>query len=501
MFSLEQGKSKKASLPPKLVPNTESKLELLHMDLCRPMRVASINEKKYILVIVDDYSRNLKAQILMIRTDNGTEFKNEKLRAFYAKLGIVHKTSIARTLQKNGVVERQNHTLVKAARTMLIFSKAPEFLWAEAIVTACFTQNCSIVHTRSLCYLTNDRDDLGKIKPKANIEQVATEPNSPILNENTNELVQEDVVDFNGNVFYNPPQTHVFEVAESSSTYQDPSNMHEFNQKHRSSDKWTKNHPIEQVIGDPSKPVMTRKRLQTDAEIRMYALTVSTIEPKNIKKAILDHSWIESMQDELNQFKHFDVWELVKFSFSCQMIWSRGGNQFEESFAQVARLEAVQIFVAYAAHKNFSIYQIDVKTAFLNGPLKKEVFFCQPDGFVDLDFPNHKFGAATSPAKLSSQPPLVSSPPRHLIVTTTHFITSPPQRNHHPLAVTPADGIHQTAATPHYPNTTTNATPLVTSPPPRHNTLVSHHPYGSAEPSTTAVLSPSSEKWFRVNLV
>ncbi|GJU94961.1 retrovirus-related pol polyprotein from transposon TNT 1-94 [Tanacetum coccineum] len=215
----EQGKSKKASLPPKLVPSTESKLELLHMDLCGPMRVASINGKKYILVIVDDYSRytwvyflrtkdeapdmiidfvnqvqrNLKASILTIQTDNGTEFKNEKLRAFYAKLGIVHKTSIARTPQQNGVVERRNRTLVEAARTMLIFSKAPEFLWAEAIATTCFTQNRSIVHTRhnktpyelicgrkpnvqyfyvfvSLCYPTNDRDDLGKMKPKADIE-------------------------------------------------------------------------------------------------------------------------------------------------------------------------------------------------------------------------------------------------------------------------------------------------------------------------------------------
>ncbi|GKA21900.1 retrovirus-related pol polyprotein from transposon TNT 1-94 [Tanacetum coccineum] len=214
----EQGKSRKASLSPKLVPSTESKLELLHMDLCGPMRVASINGKKYILVIVDDYSRytwvyflrtkdeapdmiidfvnqvqrNLKASILTIRTDNGTEFKNEKLRSFYAKLGIVHKTSIARTPQQNGVVERRNRTLVEAARTMLIFSKAPEFLWAEAIATACFTQNRSIVHTRhnktlyelirgrkpnvqyfhvfgSLCYPTNDRDDLGKMKPKADI--------------------------------------------------------------------------------------------------------------------------------------------------------------------------------------------------------------------------------------------------------------------------------------------------------------------------------------------
>ncbi|GJR70820.1 retrovirus-related pol polyprotein from transposon TNT 1-94, partial [Tanacetum coccineum] len=154
----------------------KSKLELIHRDLCGPMRVESINGKKYILVIVDDYSRytwvyflrtkddaqdmiinlinqvqrTLKAQISKIRIDNGTEFKNEKLRSFYAKLDIVHHTSTARTPQQNSVVERRNHTLVEAARTMLIFSKTLEFLWAEAIATACFTQNRSLVHTRKM---------------------------------------------------------------------------------------------------------------------------------------------------------------------------------------------------------------------------------------------------------------------------------------------------------------------------------------------------------------
>nr|GEX06028.1 hypothetical protein [Tanacetum cinerariifolium] len=92
----------------------------------------------------------------------------------------------------------------------------------------------------------------------------------------------------------------------------DPSNRHQFHQQHRSINRWTKNHPLEQVIGDPSKPVMTRERLQTDAEVCMYALIVSTIELKNIKKAMLDYSRIESMQDELNQFKRLDVWELVE---------------------------------------------------------------------------------------------------------------------------------------------------------------------------------------------
>nr|GEX11559.1 Gag-Pol polyprotein [Tanacetum cinerariifolium] len=379
-----------------------------------PMRVASINGKKigdyywytwvYFLRIKDEapymiidfinqVQRNLNAQILMIRTDNGTEFKHEKLQSFYAKLGIVHKTLIARAPQQNGVVKRINRTLVEATRTMLIFSKTPEFLWAKAIATACFTRSRSIVHTwyhktpyelipgknpniqyfyvfGSLCYPTNDRDDLGKMEPKADIgifiekyyatsspevsdnsavntldnnntsssssivveedeapqivsssaKQVATEPNSPVLNENLDEFVQEDVADFDGNAFYNAPPTPVFNEAELSSTYQDPSNMHEFHQKHRSSDKWTKNHPIKQVIGDPSKPIMTRNRLQTDAKVCMYALTVSTIETKNIKAVMLDASWIESMQDELNQFKRLDAWELVECPIGINII-------------------------------------------------------------------------------------------------------------------------------------------------------------------------------------
>ncbi|GJU71936.1 retrovirus-related pol polyprotein from transposon TNT 1-94 [Tanacetum coccineum] len=134
----------------------------------------------------------MKAHVLKVRYDNGTEFKNATLKSFYEKQGIMHHMSIAQMPQQNGFVKRQNHTLVEAARTMLIFSKLPEFLWAEAISTACFTQNCSFIHTRysktpyvllkgrkpnvqyfhvfgSLCYPINDRDDLRKMRPKADI--------------------------------------------------------------------------------------------------------------------------------------------------------------------------------------------------------------------------------------------------------------------------------------------------------------------------------------------
>ncbi|GKA36722.1 retrovirus-related pol polyprotein from transposon TNT 1-94 [Tanacetum coccineum] len=141
--------------------------------------------------------------------------------------------------------------------------------------------------------------------------------------------------------------------------------MHEFHQQHRFTDKWTKNHPIKQVIGDPSKPVTTRSRLHIDAEMCMYALTVSTTEPTKIKEAMLDHNWIESMQDDQQE-----------------------GIDFKESFAPIARLETVRMCVA---HRNFAIYQMDVKTAFLNGLMKEDVFVSQPDGFVDPDFPNHVY--------------------------------------------------------------------------------------------------------------
>ncbi|GJT39978.1 retrovirus-related pol polyprotein from transposon TNT 1-94 [Tanacetum coccineum] len=89
------------------------------------------------------------------------------------------------------------------------------------------------------------------------------------------------------------------------------------------------------------------------------------------------------MQDELHQFKRLDVRELVPRP--------DGKNIIAESFTPVARLEAVRMFVAFAAHKNITIFQMDVKTAFLNGPLKEEVYVSQVDGFVDLDFPDHVY--------------------------------------------------------------------------------------------------------------
>nr|GEY71392.1 hypothetical protein [Tanacetum cinerariifolium] len=208
-------KKVRSSFKSKAVPSSKGRLNLLHMDLCGPMRVASINGKKYILVIIDDYSRytwtlilrsndetpevlkefltmiqrNLKALVITVRTDRGTEFLNKTLNAFFKEEGIKHQTLTARTPEQNGVVERRNRTLVEVARTMLSASQLPLFFWAEAIATACYTQNRSIIiptHRKTpyhiindrkpsikhlhifccICYITRDGENLDKMKEK-----------------------------------------------------------------------------------------------------------------------------------------------------------------------------------------------------------------------------------------------------------------------------------------------------------------------------------------------
>ncbi|GJR52420.1 retrovirus-related pol polyprotein from transposon TNT 1-94 [Tanacetum coccineum] len=214
------GKSMKKPHKPKFEDTNQEKLYLLHMDLCGPMRVTSVNGKKYILVIVDDYSRFTWVKCL---TDNGTEFVNQTLRKYYKNVGISHETSVARSPQQNVVVERQNRTLIEAARTMLIYVKAHLFLWAEAVATACYNQNRSKIRRRhgktpyellhnkppdlsylhvfgALCYLKNDSENLGKLQPKADIGifigYAPTKKAFQIYNRLTRRIIETIHVDF-----------------------------------------------------------------------------------------------------------------------------------------------------------------------------------------------------------------------------------------------------------------------------------------------------------------
>nr|GFB86129.1 hypothetical protein [Tanacetum cinerariifolium] len=124
----------------KPVPNSRQGLHLFHMDLCGQMRIASINGKRYVLVIVDDYSHYTWVHFLRSKDEARTKFKNQVLKVYFDSVGISHQMSSVRTPQQNEVVERRNRTLVEAARTMLILSRAPLFLWAEAIATTIYNR-------------------------------------------------------------------------------------------------------------------------------------------------------------------------------------------------------------------------------------------------------------------------------------------------------------------------------------------------------------------------
>ncbi|GKB99520.1 retrovirus-related pol polyprotein from transposon TNT 1-94 [Tanacetum coccineum] len=177
------------------------------------------------------------------------------------------------------------------------------------------------------------------------------------------------------------PSTSTNVHAKENNDNQAEDTQHEFTNPFYSEYQWTKDHPLTQVHGNPSKPVQTRQHLETDPEMCMSTLTVSTVELKNIKEAMADSAWIEAMQEELHWFDRLRA-RLVAKGYAQEE-----GIDFEESFVLVARLEVVRIFVAYVAYKFFPIYQIGIKTAFLNGPLKEEVYVAQPDGFVDADHP------------------------------------------------------------------------------------------------------------------
>ncbi|GJU54875.1 retrovirus-related pol polyprotein from transposon TNT 1-94 [Tanacetum coccineum] len=136
--------------------------------------------------------------------------------------------------------------------------------------------------------------------------------------------------------------------------------------------KWTKNHPLENVIDNLSRPILTRKQLQTDAMWCFFDAFLTSVEPKNFKEALLESSWIDATQEEI--YKRIGGVLKNKARLIAKGYRQEEGIDFEDSFAPVARIEAIRIFVANAANKNMTIYQMDVKKAFLNGELREEVY-------------------------------------------------------------------------------------------------------------------------------
>nr|GEW12618.1 hypothetical protein [Tanacetum cinerariifolium] len=492
-FACEQGKIHRKHHKSKTAFASNKPLYLLRMDLCGSMRIQSINRKQYVLVVVDDYSR----YTWRVCTDNGSECKNKTLAKFFDEVGITQKFSAARTPQQNGVVERRNQTLVEATRTMLTFTNLPLFLWTEAIVIACFTQNRLIVHKcfdkthyelmnkrkpnikffhvfGCRCYLLNDYEDIGKLKAKEDIEvfvryskesaafriynkrtqsvnvnfdeilemaskQFSLEPSLSNLNEigkSSNPLVLqvletskkdlEDLFQKIYNVYFDALKimkssttnvetsnvkipSHEEEVFhessesfqeessssllndddayfDSSTSFHDSYNVHTFYQPYPLKKKWTKDHPLHKIIGDPKSSVCTRGQLENSC---LFSCLLSYIEPTNVAKALRDSDWVSATQEELDQFARLKVWRLVPRPEGKSIIKTEW--IFKNKKDEITRIEAIRLFLAYATHKDFTVFQMDVKTMFLNGILKEEVYVGQPLGFVSKQYPDHVY--------------------------------------------------------------------------------------------------------------
>ncbi|GJW29764.1 retrovirus-related pol polyprotein from transposon TNT 1-94 [Tanacetum coccineum] len=248
----------------------------------------------------------LQAFVIVIKTNNGTKIKNQILKEYFDGVGISRQASSVRTPQQNGVVERRNRTLVEAARKMLIFSRAPLFLWAEAIATAVYNQRTKkIIETMNVTFdeLSTMAFKLSSLKPmlqsmtSGQISSGLDLTYAPLtittqqLTEHELDLLFEAMYDdyISGQLSAAPrsvPATQapqVLQTPTTSTTIVDiaptPTN---------SSSQCTKDHPLEQVIGEPLRPVLTRNQLRSDGDMCMYALTVSIMEPKNVKEAMTD---------------------------------------------------------------------------------------------------------------------------------------------------------------------------------------------------------------------
>ncbi|GJT32406.1 retrovirus-related pol polyprotein from transposon TNT 1-94 [Tanacetum coccineum] len=383
------------------------------------------------------FSRKIQNQlgcsIVSIRTDHGREFDNEvQFGEFCNANGITHNFSAPRTPQSNGVVERKNRTLQEMSRTMLNEQSLPQKFWCNAVDTSTYILNRILIRAilgktpyellrgrkptldyfrvfGSKCFILNTKDYLTKFDPKS-YEGVflGYSQNSKayiILNKHTRKVEESLNVTFDET----PPPSKTSPLVDDDLDEEEAIKVTE--KKNLENDivdetleideivniKESRNHPLENVIGN-----LNQRTLRSQAQNQSnFFCFISTIEPKNVNEALGDESWIVTMQEELNQFVANDVWELVpqprnmtiigtKWVFRNKLdengivsrnkarLVAQGYNQqegidYDETYAPVARLESIRILLAYACALDFKLFQMDVKSAFLNGFINEEV--------------------------------------------------------------------------------------------------------------------------------
>nr|GEZ26940.1 hypothetical protein [Tanacetum cinerariifolium] len=334
----EQGKIHRKHHKSKTAFVSNKPLYLLHMDLCGVMHVQSINGKRYVLFVVDDYSR-------------------------YTWVFFLHSKDEASEIMKSST------TNVETSINEEVFHKVSESFQGES----------------SSSSLNNDVQQSPEevILPQTNTQSI------PI-----NMVPNGDEASTSHNVFNKRLEDAYFDA---STSFHDPYNVHTYYQPYSHEKKWTKDHPLHKIIGDPKSSVRTRGQLASSC---LFSCLLSSIEPANVAEPLKDADWVSEMQEELDQFARLKVWRLIprpegKFVIKTKWIFKnekdesslvirnkarlvavgysqQEGIDYDETFAPVARIEAIRLFLAYAVHKNFPVFQMDVKTAFLNGILKEK---------------------------------------------------------------------------------------------------------------------------------
>nr|GEZ75255.1 retrovirus-related Pol polyprotein from transposon TNT 1-94 [Tanacetum cinerariifolium] len=410
------------------------------------IRTATKDETSRILKSFITEIKNLvEKKVNIIRCDNETELKNRVMNEFCKEKGIKREYSVARTPRQNRVAERRNKTLIEAARTMLADSKLPTTFWAEAVNTACYVQNrvlvvkphfkipyklfkgifvgYSTISKAFRVYKTRTR------KAEENLHITFLENKPMIAGGGPEWLFNVDAL--SKSMSYAPVPTD--EGAEG-----DYNNLETvISVSPIPSTRIHKDHRKEQIIREVNSAVQTRKmakqnkaRLITfinkqrrtnhkDLQNCLFACFLSQIESKKVTQTLDDESWVEAMQEELLQFKLLNVWTLVDLPHEKRAIGTKWvyrnkrdksgivvknkarlvaqghrheeGIDYKEVFAPVARTEAIRLFLAYASFMDFTVFQMDMKSAFLYGTIKEEVYVSSPLGFMDPEFSNRMY--------------------------------------------------------------------------------------------------------------
>ncbi|GJT07067.1 putative ribonuclease H-like domain-containing protein [Tanacetum coccineum] len=425
-----KGKQHRASCKSKVLNAITKPLFMLHMDLFSLTFVSSLMHKQYCLVVTDDYSRftwvfflttkdetceilknfikeieNLvDKKVKIIRSENGTEFKNKVMDDFCREKGIKREYSVARTPQQNGMVERRNKTLIEAAKTMITDSKLPTTFWAEAVSTACYVQNRVLVvkpHNKHLMNFLEWPFDIDSLIQSMNYVPIAigTITNESADNENDEKDKSEDdsspkevnaagqhvnttspevnIDSFKLNTidpsFFSDEDEPEVDLGNITNSYTVPTTPNT---------RIHKDYLIKNVIGDVKSSVQTRRMSKPTSEQGF----LSAIEPTSIAKDLSDSSWMEVMQEELLQFKLQQVWILVDLPIGKRAIgtkWVFRNKKDERGI--VIRNKATLVAQGHRQEEGIDYEEVFAPvSAFLYGTIEEEVYVTQPPGFKIL---------------------------------------------------------------------------------------------------------------------